>query len=188
MINELLLNKYGKYTDHALQVRNYALMVFDAMNNNIFYLTDKEKNYLTTASLLHDIGYRIDSKSHHKHSMQMIMDMEIEEYTETEKQIVANIARYHRGALPDITKHELYAKLSSENRTKVNILASILRLADGMDKPHKNLITKIEASQNEKEIIFSLKTLGFKLNLEMTEAKKELMEKTFNKKVTFTCK
>ena len=59
--------------------------------------------------------------------------------TEREKAIVANIARYHRSARPKL-KHKGFAALDPDDRELVRKLASILRLADGLDRTHTDAV------------------------------------------------
>ena len=181
-----MLEEYVKDNDHAKEVQKYALMIFDAFNEaGIFNFSLRQREYLKKAARLHDIGYAIESKSHHKHGMKMIISQGLDGFDEEETLVVANIARYHRGSFPDEQKHEYYAELSDENRELVKKLGSILRLADGLDKPHKNLILRIRAVQNDTELLLYIKTIGFKPNLKMAEKKKDMMEEVFQRKVKF---
>ncbi len=182
--NELLKEKNANI-EHAKQIEEYSTKLFDALNNVVFCHSEKEKKYLIEASRLHDIGYFIEKKSHHKHSMNIILEEGLDGYNEYETQIIANIARYHRGSFPNIEKHKNYASLQENDQQLVKELSSILRISDGMDKPHKNLILRMRAENEENQINLYLKTIGFKPNLKMAEKKKELFEETFNKKLVF---
>ena len=181
-----LYKKYCKIKEHALEVEKYSTMLFDTIKKNIngfSDLTDKELSYLKIASILHDIGYHIDSKSHHKHTLDIILNEGIEDLTETETLIVGNIARYHRNSTPNTIKHPYFAKLNIQNQKLVTLLGGILKLADGLDKPHKNLILKISALETENEITLILKTIGFKPSTKTAEKKKDLLEIALNKKI-----
>lgn len=184
---ENILDKYGINIDHALQVKSYALMLFDAITIFDEEFNDKDREYLKTAALLHDIGYFIDKKSHHKHSLAMIKELDISEFDDYEKLIIANIARYHRSALPDAEKHCDYATLQEVDRIKVSKLAGMLKIADGLDKPHKNLIIGISAEYTEKSILLHLKTMGFVPKLEMAAEKSDLLKQIYNRDVKFSC-
>lgn len=180
-----LLEKYCKNIDHAKQVEQYCLKIVEATQENLCELTQREMEYLSAAALLHDIGYAIDKKSHHKHTMKMILEEGLEGFDEEEKLIIANVARYHRSSLPDETKHENFAKLNEEQKSLVKKLASILRIADGMDNPHKNLILRIRLEQTPESFDFYIKTVGFKPKLETAKNKADLFEQTFKKSVNF---
>ena len=128
-----LFEKYCKNKEHAKEVEKYSLMILSALKNGVEdfkNLPEKATEYLSQASLLHDIGYCIEKKSHHKHTMTIIKNEGIENYTNEEVDIIANVARYHRGSFPDTNKHEAFAQLTQENQTLVTKLGAILRLAD----------------------------------------------------------
>lgn len=183
-----LYKKYCKNTDHACEVEKYCEKLLDALKEGTEKyknISEREKIYLKTAALLHDIGYVVDKKSHHKHAMKLIIDEGIEGFDEEEVLVTANIARYHRGALPDVNKHEIFAQLPAEKQRLVGLLASILRIADGLDKPHKNLILRMKAINTPDSVDLYLKTVGFKPNLKMAEIKKNMLEDTLNKKINF---
>lgn len=180
-----LMEKCQTDTEHAKQVCEYCMKLVAATNGKITFFTENEIEYLKTAALLHDIGYCVEKKSHHKHTMAIILEKGIDGFSKYELQIIANTARYHRSSLPDETKHEEYAKLDEKQKKIVNELASILRIADGMDKPHKNLIIRLEMQENETEINFYAKTVGFIPKLKSAQEKSDLFEKTFKKKVKF---
>ena len=63
--------------------------------------------------------------------------------SEREKRIVANVARYHRGAKPRAS-HEGLAALEPEEREIVRVLGALLRLADGLDRSHTDAVRDLE--------------------------------------------
>lgn len=182
---EEIAKKYNADIEHAKEVVKYSKMIFSAINETVDKFTPREEEYLINSAILHDIGYSIEKKSHHKHSMELILKEKLEDFSTEEILIIANIARYHRASLPDPKSHEKFAMLSPEKQELVTKLASILRLADGFDKPHKNLILRMSLENKENEIVFHLKSIGFKPSLKSAEVKKELMEHAYGKKITF---
>ena len=180
-----LFERYGSAKEHAQQVEQYAQKLFDALNKDICSFSQREKEYLKTAAYLHDIGYAVEKKSHHKHTMNLILENGIAGFDEEETKIIAHIARYHRSSLPDETKHKRFASLDENQKQLVKKLGAILRIADGLDKPTKNLILRIEAKETPESIDFYLKTIGFKPKLKMAQEKSDMFETVFNKKVNF---
>lgn len=188
MFKNNLFEKYCANKQHAQEVKKYALMILSALKHNVKEynnITADEEKYLEQAALLHDIGYCIEKKSHHKHSMNLIMQEGLENFTEQETKIIANIARYHRGSFPDINKHEAFAGLPEKEQKLVEKLGAIVRLADGLDKPSKNLILRMEAKETVDSVDIYIKTIGFKPNLKMAEEKKDLLEHALQKKINF---
>ena len=94
---------------HSEQVRMIALRLFDALGERLGCET-ADRQTLADAALLHDIGYHISYERHHKHSYHLIVHAELLGIPPAEQVVVANIARYHRGAHP-VRKHETYGQL-----------------------------------------------------------------------------
>lgn len=150
---EQLLNKYSKDTFHASEVKRLALMIFDETNKKIHELKPEYREYLAAAALLHDIGYYIESDGHNKHSMRMIIEQGLEGFSVQETKIIGCICRYHRGGLPDKEKHEVYNCFEKKERKIVKRLGGILKIADGFDKRHPNLIKEINLNYDSRNNI-----------------------------------
>ena len=73
------------------------------------------------AAILHDIGYLINSRQHHKHAYYLIKNSDLSGLTADEIDIIANVARYHRRALPD-KKHDEYAAMPAGSQRIVKVL------------------------------------------------------------------
>ena len=139
-----MLNKYSTETEHAIEVERVAMLIFEEVSKKLFEMSAKEREFLKTASLLHDIGYSIEAKGHNKHSMHLIIENGLDGFTEKETKIIACIARYHRGSLPDKNEHEYYKNLEKSERKIVKRLGGILKLADGLNKEHERIIENIK--------------------------------------------
>ncbi len=128
--------------EHSHQVAWLSLELFDSIAT-FFGLTGKDRQMLEAAALLHDIGYLVAYSGHHKHSYHLIRHADLFGFTPREREIIANVARYHRKSLPK-KNHESYARLSSSDRTLVSRLGGILRIADGLDRRRINAVTSLE--------------------------------------------
>jgi len=117
---------------HAEQVCRLAVGIFDTIAS-VNDLNTRNKELLEAAALLHDIGYFISYHQHHKHSYHLIRHANLFGFTPREREIIANLARYHRKAKPK-KAHSNFAGLASKDRRLVCKLSSILRLADGLDR------------------------------------------------------
>ncbi|HVD59457.1 MAG TPA: Ppx/GppA phosphatase family protein [Gemmatimonadaceae bacterium] len=127
---------------HAKQVQKIALQLFDAIGERLGCEPD-DRQLLADAALLHDIGYHINYDKHHKHSYHLIQHAELLGLTPADQIVVANVARYHRGAEPN-KKHENLASLHPELRRKIVRLSAILRVADGFDRGHTAAVDAIK--------------------------------------------
>ena len=94
------------------------------------------------------MGYFISYAKHHKHSYHLIRHANLFDFTPREKEIVASVARYHRGAAPK-KKHDHFAQLAEADRLLVRRLAALLRLADGLDRRRNRHVRSLDCSLEE---------------------------------------
>jgi exopolyphosphatase/guanosine-5'-triphosphate,3'-diphosphate pyrophosphatase len=92
--------------------------------------------------MLHDIGMFIGRNGHHKHSYYLIKHSGLLGHSEEEVGIIAAIARYHRGSEPK-EAHEAFYTVSPENRKVLTDMAAILRVAEALDRSHKQVIERV---------------------------------------------
>ena len=126
---------------HASQVQRLALRLFDAFGARLGCTPD-ERQTLADAALLHDVGYHINYDRHHKHSYHLILHAELLGITPSEQVVIANVARYHRGAPPK-RKHRNFSGLEKELRDRIVRLSAILRVADGFDRGHVGAVGEL---------------------------------------------
>ena len=107
-------------------------------------LGERQRLLLQVAALLHDVGIYVSLRSHHKHTQYILAASQIFGLSDEETAIVANIARYHRGALPQKT-HLPYVALDREDRITVDKLAAILRIANALDAEHVQKVRGLAA-------------------------------------------
>ncbi|HEX6037948.1 Ppx/GppA phosphatase family protein [Longimicrobium sp.] len=136
--------RYQFEQDHAEHVARMAGSLFDQLQK-VHKLDAADRRMLLAASILHDIGIFIGHKKHHKHSLYIISQSEVPEFTQREIDIIANVARYHRKGVPAV-HHETFTRLASEDRERVVKLASLLRLADALDREHLQNVRTVRAS------------------------------------------
>jgi exopolyphosphatase/guanosine-5'-triphosphate,3'-diphosphate pyrophosphatase len=129
---------------HARHVCRFATQLFDDLLS-VHAFEVRDRLLLRAAAILHDIGDYVHYSGHHKHSYYLIQHADIMGVTPDERAIIANIARYHRKGPPDPT-HPNYRELSKEARGKVRGLAAILRIADALDREHKQKIESVRAA------------------------------------------
>ena len=126
---------------HATQVQRLALRLFDAVGARLGCGPD-ERQTLGDAALLHDVGYHINYDRHHKHSYHLILHAELLGITPSEQVVIANVARYHRGAPPK-KKHRNFSGLDKDLRDRILRLSAILRVADGLDRGHVGAVREL---------------------------------------------
>jgi len=173
--------------EHAHQVGRLALDIFD-QTAPLHKLSSGERVYLEAAALLHEVGLFVSHAQHHRHSYYLIRNSELLGFTENEKEIIANVARYHRKSHPKM-RHEGFSKLNADDRDVVMKLAAILRIADGLDRTHFSVIKSLRCRRSRSTVHFHLRRSNrAKIELEVwgADRKKELFEKAFHVKARFS--
>ncbi len=136
---------------HAERVRELACLLFDELKTEQ-RMNDTHRLYLEVAALLHDIGLFVSSRGHHKHSYYLISSSELFGLRQRELEIIANIARYHRRALPQ-RSHTSFVSLERDERMLVSKLAAILRVANALDKEHLQKVTDIKVIREGDQVV-----------------------------------
>jgi len=135
--------KYRFDERHARHVAGIATSLFDQLVD-LHHLGAEERTLLRLAALLHDIGDFVGFESHHKHSHYLITQTDLMGLTPAHKEVVANVARYHRKAMPDLS-HPGFRKLDRKDRATVRKLAALLRVADAFDREHHTKVLEVAA-------------------------------------------
>jgi exopolyphosphatase/pppGpp-phosphohydrolase len=123
-------------------------------------------------------GRNWGQKGHHKSSLRLTLDDQEFPFTSDERYLIGNIARYHRKAYPK-NSHFHFAAMSQDNKQKVRVLASILRIADGMDASHSSVVTNIDLKiEHDSVMLNCFVSNDTSLERESILKKKDLFEST----------
>jgi exopolyphosphatase/guanosine-5'-triphosphate,3'-diphosphate pyrophosphatase len=150
-----LAERCNYHADHARQVVRLALAIFD-QTRDVHGLSDREREWLEYAALLHDIGNHISYEGHHRHSYYLVKNGDLRGFSPDEIEVIALIARYHRRGVPR-KAHAEFAGLRARDRRAVRALASILRVAESLDRSHGQVISGLELRQGEAEVQMQLR-------------------------------
>jgi exopolyphosphatase/guanosine-5'-triphosphate,3'-diphosphate pyrophosphatase len=183
---QLLADNFLFEKKHSEHVANLSVRLFDE-TVSLHSLQPKYRELLWFSALLHDIGLFLSYSLHHRHTFYLIKNAELFGFTENEKNIMANVARYHRKSHPKL-KHGGFAGLSYEDREIVVKLAALLRIADGLDRSHtgnvEDLSVSTKAGQSDCQLIARHKN-AMDLEIWGANRKKLLFEETFGVEVSF---
>src|SRR5688572_8864291 len=141
---------------HAQHIARLALALFD-QSRSIHGMTDREREWLEFAALLHDIGGLISYVRHHRHSYYLIKNGDLRGFQPDEIEVIALVARYHRRGTPK-RSHDEYAGLPASLRRAVRLLASILRVAESLDRSHGQVISSLELRDGGKAATLVIQT------------------------------
>jgi exopolyphosphatase/guanosine-5'-triphosphate,3'-diphosphate pyrophosphatase len=143
--------KYHFDFAHSMLVARLSLSLFDQLQNE-HQMKEKARVLLHVAAILHDVGTYIRSSGHHKHGMYLVLNSEIFGLSPRDVRIVANVVRYHRKSMPS-PGHTNFNSLNRSDRIRVLKLASILRVADAMDRSHSQKVSQLMARRKDEELI-----------------------------------
>ncbi len=137
-----------KYKADGDRVAKFAIALFDQTRAILHHLSPLEREYLWVAAMLHNSGHYIGHSSHHKHSYYLIRNGGLLGFTETEIEIIANIARYHRKSQPK-RRHENYSNLpTKQDRQVVEQLGAMLRIAVALDRGRSETIAALNSQHD----------------------------------------
>ncbi len=185
--NVLALARSCRYEiGHAHQVTRLALDLFDQLRP-LHGLDERARQQLLYAGLLHDIGWVEGAKRHHKTSQRFIEESRLLSFGTKERCIVASVARYHRGALPKM-RHRPFGDLSPKDRDAVLRLSALLRVADGLDRSHRNAIATLSVQIQASRVRVRCETRGAaKEERAFALRKGDLFRKVFERDLAVTC-
>ncbi len=168
--------------EHSMQVMMNAVDIFNGLSE-LHGFGEKELVILKSACILHDIGINRGVQGHHKKSMKIILKSSLRPFSVIERNMIALIARYHRKALPS-KKHEIYSSLEISEKHAVDVLSAIIRVADGLDRTHQNIVEKISCNVHPEiiELICRFKGNADK-EIEYGLKKSDLMKSIFGRDV-----
>jgi exopolyphosphatase/guanosine-5'-triphosphate,3'-diphosphate pyrophosphatase len=148
----------GYWSEHAQQVARLALSLFD-QTRSVHGLTDREREWLEYAALLHDVGVHISYDRHHRHSYYLIKNGDLRGFDPQEIEIIALVARYHRQATPK-KSHQGYGDLPGALRSTVRVLSAMVRLAEGLDRSHAQALAGIDMFPRGDDYLARLRATG----------------------------
>ncbi|MDK2933447.1 MAG: exopolyphosphatase / guanosine-5-triphosphate,3-diphosphate pyrophosphatase [Clostridiales bacterium] len=163
---------------HAEDVEQKSLVLFDALHK-LHGLGNRERLLLQLAAILHDTGKYINLTEHYIHSYELIMASDLIGLSKEELEIIANVSRYHSRVVPRHS-HENFLKLEEKNRVIIAKLVAIIRIADALDRSHKQKIKNMKVDHEDKKIMIRAETTQDTLLEEWTfETKAEFFQEVF---------
>ncbi len=186
-----MADKYQVNLEQSERTAAFALNLFDQTQGILHNWGSEERELLWAAAILHNCGLYVSHSAHHKHSYYLIRNGELLGYTETEIEVIANLARYHRKNPPK-KKHENFLILPKKYRELVSKLHPFLRLAVALDRRQVGAIAdfKCEHRPEVREFHLRLQPLNSgddcALELWSLDYKKPCFEDEYNLKLVAT--
>src|SRR5262249_22399950 len=131
---------------HAQHVARLARRIFN-QTRDLHRLTDESAEMLEHAAILHESGMHVSDRGYHKHTYYLIRHADLRGFTEEQLLVVANVPRDHRKARPGEDDENLI-ELNDVQRDEVEKLSAILRIAEGLDRSHRQSVRDIAVRAN----------------------------------------
>lgn len=164
---------------HSRHVARLAGSIYDQLASRLG-LNPLDRPLLEAAARLQDVGYLINYDQHHKHSYHLILHSRLEGFQPHELELIANVARYHRGADPK-RKHENFGQLSSRDQDRVRHMAAILRVAGGLDRSNTQQVNDVQVDVDKGAITLKLSAKQFpEVDIWGARKRSKLFEKVFD--------
>lgn len=169
---------------HARHVARLAVRLFD-QTRELHELPAEARELLEYAALLHESGAHISDRGHHKHSYYLIRHAELKGFTEDQLLVIANVARYYRKTTPD-PSHENIRELTPSQRTAVEKLAAILRIAEGLDRGNRQRVRDVAVQRSGHTLQFVARTRAdASVEIESAEKRAKYFARLFAVRVRF---
>lgn len=141
---------------HNHNVAKIACQIFDK-TKRIHGLKDKNRLQLEIAATLHDCGKFINMNNAALNSYSIIMSTEIVGLSHKEREEIANVVRYNSQLLPNYS--ELSGAIGDCAYMTIAKLAAILKVANAMDRSHKQKASEYSMVVKEKQLVITVDTL-----------------------------
>ncbi|MCM1157729.1 MAG: HD domain-containing protein [Bacteroidales bacterium] len=151
-----LAKRYRCNKEHNQNVAAIAGMIFDK-TKKIHGLKDKERLQLEIAATLHDCGKFINMNGAGGNSYMIIMSTEIMGLSHREREEIANVIQYNSVPLPDY--REISSKIGKADYMTIAKLAAILKVANAMDRSHKQKASSYHIVVKDKQLVITIDTL-----------------------------
>ncbi len=152
-----MAKRYKSNKTHIAYVSNMALAIFDAMKKH-HGMNQKQRLQLQIACILHDCGKFINMQNVANNSYNIIMSTEMVGLSHKEREEVANAVRYNTMYLPAYP--QVKDSLGDASYTTVAKLAAILRVANALDRSHKQKVEKFIMQIKDKKLVIMVDTVN----------------------------
>jgi exopolyphosphatase / guanosine-5'-triphosphate,3'-diphosphate pyrophosphatase len=139
---------------HGEHVAVLAGEIFDGVQT-VAPMPAGARELLIAAALVHDVGFLINHSQHHKHAYHLIMHSDLAGFSSREIELLANVVRYHRRALP-AKAHANFARLDRPDRKLVRQLAGILRIAVALNRSHTQSVVGVRCHATRERVRLTL--------------------------------
>jgi CHAD domain-containing protein len=173
---EELAAKLGNEEGHAIQVAALALKLFDA-THALFGVAQRERSVLEAAARLHDSAYRFNPRRHAEVAGRYILGRGLKGFSPGQIRKIATVIRLHSAPL-GFAAARAQTKRTPEAQL-VLYLATLLRIADGLDYGHLQDAVIVSGRGTKRQIRFVVRSALCPFNLERARRQAGLWRQAF---------
>jgi exopolyphosphatase/guanosine-5'-triphosphate,3'-diphosphate pyrophosphatase len=151
---ETMARRYSVPLPHARKVANLANKLFTSLHQ-LHNLPAPTGKLLEAAAYLHDVGHYVSESRHHKHSYYLVANSDLPGFNNRERELIANLCRFHRKAMPAADHANLDA-LNGDERRALILLIPLLRIADSLDRSHEERVETLECHVRDGQVLMRL--------------------------------
>lgn len=140
-----IAKRYHANKNHTQLMEKLALTIFDK-TKSFHGLGKRERLLLQISALLHDCGKYINMSQSSECSYNIIMATEVIGLSHVEREIVANIVRFNSGMVMPFEELAISSLLERTEYMTIIKLTAILRMANALDRSHKQKIKEIRVN------------------------------------------
>ena len=155
--SRIISKRYKCSQPHVKNMEELCTEIFSKLKK-IHGLSAREKLLLQIAAILHNCGKYISLKNVSECAYNIIMATEIIGLSHDERRIIANVVKYNTSPFPYYDESDEVGDLSREEYLMVAKLTAILRIANALDRSHKQKCHGAVISLKDRELVITVET------------------------------
>lgn len=164
----------------AETLESLTMTIFDSLKR-LHGLGARERLYLQIAAILHDCGKYISLVNLGECSYHIIMSTEIIGLSHMERELVADVVRFNHDDFQYYEELNRNSSLDKRAYLTMAKLTAILRIANGLDRSHKQKFKNVKAVLKERELVLTVDTKeDITLERGLFDERTQFFEEVFN--------
>ena len=174
--------RYMGSRKRAETLEQISLTIFDSMKKQ-HGLGKRERLLLQIAAILHDCGKYISLIDLAECSYHIIKSTEMIGLSEMEREIIANVVKFNHSDFPYYEGIRQHLEISEEAYLTIAKLTAILRVANGLDRSHRQKFKNIKAVVKDNDLIITtVNVVDTTLERGLFKERAEFFEEVFSMK------
>ena len=141
-----ILSRYQVDVPFGEKVRRAALHGFDQVEKGVGPEFERQRDLLSRAALVHELGLAISHSQFHKHGAYILRNADLAGFGKLEQQALAFLVRAHRRKIP-ASELELFSKKDRNTliRLSVFLRVAVLLCRGRNDKPYPDFVLEMKS-------------------------------------------